>query len=58
MFFKILKKDIIRKKAMNIILFLFMIISSMLIASSVNMLYTTTTALENFKKYLILRITC
>jgi len=49
-FFKILKKDIIRKKAMNIILFLFMIISSMLIASSVNMLYTTTTALENFKK--------
>jgi len=49
-FLKILKKDLKRKKAMNIILFLFMIIASMLIASSVNMLYTTTTALDNFKK--------
>ena len=49
-FLKILKKDLKRKKAMNIILFLFMIIVSMLFASSVNMLYTTTTALDNFKK--------
>ena len=50
MFFKILKKDLQRKKAMNIILFVFIIIASMLIASSVNMLYTTTTALDQFKK--------
>lgn len=49
-FLKILKKDLKRKKAMNIILFLFMIIASMLIASSVNMLYTTANALDNFKK--------
>ena len=50
MFLKILKKDLKRKKAMNIILFAFIIIASMLIASSVNMLYTTTTALDQFKK--------
>ncbi|MDF2988249.1 MAG: hypothetical protein K0R50_3759 [Eubacterium sp.] len=50
MFTKILKKDLKRKKAMNIILFLFIIIASMLIASSANLLYTTTTALESFKR--------
>jgi putative ABC transport system permease protein len=49
-FFKILKKDLKRKKAMNIILFLFMITASMLVAGSVNMLYTTTNALDEFKK--------
>lgn len=49
MFLKILKKDLKRKKAMNIVLFLFMITASMLIASSVNLLYTSTTALEHFK---------
>ncbi len=48
LFIKILKKDIKRKKAMNIILFVFMITASMLIASSINLLFTTTTALENF----------
>ncbi len=50
MFVKILKKDLKRKKAMNIVLFLFMITASMLIASSVNLLYTSTTALEHFKE--------
>ncbi len=50
MFAKILKKDLKRKKAMNIVLFLFMITASMLIASSVNLLYTSTTALEHFKE--------
>jgi putative ABC transport system permease protein len=50
MFFKILKRDIKRKKAMNIILFIFMIVASILIASSVNMLYASTTALEHFKR--------
>ncbi len=50
MFAKILKKDLKRKKAMNVVLFLFMITASMLIASSVNLLYTSTTALEHFKE--------
>jgi len=49
-FIKILKKDIKRKKAMNIILSLFMIVASMLIASSTSLLYTTTTALQHFKQ--------
>ncbi|MDF2590208.1 MAG: hypothetical protein K0S41_4049 [Anaerocolumna sp.] len=50
MFFKILKKDLKRKKAMNVILFIFLFVASMLIAGSVNMLYTTITALDTFKK--------
>lgn len=44
-----MRKDLKRKKAMNIILFLFITIASMPIAASVNLLYTTTTALEHFK---------
>ena len=48
MFFKILKKDIKRKKSMNIILILFMILIGMFVASSTNMLYTETTALDKF----------
>jgi putative ABC transport system permease protein len=50
MFFKILRKDLKRKKAMNVILFIFLFVASMLIAGSVNMLYTTITALDTFKK--------
>ncbi len=50
MYIRILNKDIKRKKAMNIILSLFMIVASMLIASSTNLLYTTTTALQHFKQ--------
>lgn len=49
-FCKILKKDLKRKKAMNSILLLFMIAASTLISGSVNMLYTTTTAMEQFTK--------
>jgi len=48
-YLKILKKDLKRKKSMNAILFIFMILASMLIAGSVNMLYTTSTAIEHFK---------
>jgi len=49
-FFHILKRDLKRKKAMNIILFVFLILVSMLMSSSVNMLYTTSTAIDHFKK--------
>lgn len=49
-FFHILKRDLKRKKVMNIILFAFLILVSMLMSSSVNMLYTTSTAIEHFKK--------
>lgn len=48
MFLKILKKDLKRKKSMNIILFIFMIMASMLIASSINMLYTTINAMDSY----------
>lgn len=50
MFFHILKKDLKRKKVMNIILFAFLILASMLMSSSVNMLYTTSTAIDHFIK--------
>lgn len=48
MFFKILKKDLKRKKNMNIILFMFMILIGMLVTASSNILYTVTSALNNF----------
>jgi len=48
MFFKILKRDIKRKKSMNIILLLFMILIGMFVSSSSNMLYTETMALDAF----------
>lgn len=50
LFFHILKRDLKRKKVMNIILFAFLILVSMLMSSSVNMLYTTLTAIDHFKK--------
>lgn len=48
MFKKILKKDFKRKKAMNIILFIFMLTASVLIAGSSNLLYSTITAVDYF----------
>jgi putative ABC transport system permease protein len=48
MFKKILKKDFKRKKAMNIILFIFMLTASTLIAGSSNLLYSTITAVDYF----------
>lgn len=48
MFRKILKKDFKRKKAMNIILFIFMLTASILIAGSTNLLYSTITAVDYF----------
>lgn len=48
MFFHILKKDLKRKKIMNIILFIFIILSSMFISSSVGNFVTVTKALDHF----------
>ena len=44
--FNILKNDLKRKKSINVILFLFIILASMLMAGSVNVLYTTSTAIS------------
>lgn len=44
--FNILKNDLKRKKSINVILFLFIILASMLMAGSMNVLYTTSTAIS------------
>lgn len=49
MFFKILLRDLKRKKTMNAILLVFMIFIGMLVASSLSILYTVTNALDNYK---------
>ncbi len=48
MFFRILRRDLKRKRTMNIILLLFIILSSMFISSSVNNLLTVSAALPEF----------
>ncbi len=48
MYLRILKKDLKRKKTMNVILFLFIILATMFVASSVNNIITITTALDDF----------
>ena len=48
MFLNILKKDLKRKKAMNIILLLFIILATMFVASSVNNIINVTTALDSY----------
>ena len=48
MFLNILKKDLKRKKAMNIILLLFIILATMFVSSSVNNIINVTTALDNY----------
>ena len=62
MLLRILKRDIRRKKSMNVILLLFVVICSMFLSSSVNNLMTVTNALDYFYKqsnandyYVILR---
>ena len=44
--FNILRNDLKRKKSINVILLLFIILASMLMAGSVNVLYTTSTAIS------------
>ena len=48
MFLKILKRDLKRKKAMNIVLFILIVLASTLAASSTNLMYSTTTAVDSF----------
>ena len=48
MYFNILKKDLKRKKAMNIILLVFIILATMFVSSSVNNIINVTTALDNY----------
>ena len=48
MYLRILKKDLKRKRAMNIILLVFIILASMFVSSSVNNILTISTALEDY----------
>lgn len=48
MHLQILKKDLKRKKTMNIILLMFIMLSAMFVSSSVNNILTVTTALDSF----------
>lgn len=50
MFFRILKKDLKRKKTMNIILLLFVVLAAMFVASSVNNIITVTNGLDYYFK--------
>lgn len=48
MYWNILKKDLKRKKTMNMILFLFIILATMFVSSSVNNIITISTALDDY----------
>lgn len=48
MYLNILKKDLKRKKAMNIILLVFVILATMFVSSSVNNILTVTTSLDRY----------
>ena len=48
MYLNILKKDLKRKKAMNIIVLLFVVLATMFVASSVNNIVNVTTALDDY----------
>lgn len=48
MYLRILKKDLKRKKTMNVILLIFIILAATFIASSVNNMVTVTTALDGY----------
>lgn len=48
MYLNILKKDLKRKRAMNLILLLFIILATMFVASSVNNVINVTTALDRY----------
>lgn len=48
MFWRILKKDLKRKRAMNLILLVFIILASMFMSSGVSNIITVTTALDSY----------
>ncbi|MGN0614279.1 MAG: ABC transporter permease, partial [Porcipelethomonas sp.] len=48
MYFSILKKDLKRKKTMNVILIIFIILAAMFVSGSVNSIVTVSTALDSY----------
>ena len=48
MLFRILKKDLKRKKTMNIILFLFIVLATMFVASGINNVVTVVNGTEYY----------
>ncbi|MBQ8297384.1 MAG: ABC transporter permease [Ruminococcus sp.] len=48
MYLNILKKDLKRKKAMNVIMLVFIILATMFVSSSVNNIVSVTTALDDY----------
>lgn len=48
MYFNILKRDLRRKKTMNIILLVFIMLAAMFVSSSVNNIISVTSALDNY----------
>lgn len=48
MYYRILKKDLKRKKTMNLILFLFMVLTSLFVASGVNNILTVLTTTDSY----------
>lgn len=48
MYFRLLKKDLKRKKTMNTIMLIFIILASMFVASSANNMITVATALDDY----------
>ena len=48
MYLRILKKDLKRKRAMNVILLVFIILASMFMSSGVSNIITVTTALDSY----------
>lgn len=48
MYLRILKKDLKRKRAMNVILLVFIILATMFVSSSVNNILSVTTALDDY----------
>ena len=48
MYLRILKRDLKRKRTMNVILLLFITLATLFVASSVNNIISVTTALDNY----------
>lgn len=51
MLFRILKKELLKRKGVNIILFLFIVLSTVFLASSVNNILVVTKAVDYFLEY-------
>ena len=48
MYLSILKKDLKRKRTMNVILLVFIMLAAMFVSSSVNNIISVTSALDNY----------